>query len=463
MNSRLRPPFVALLAFSCCLLAIDRARAAVAPPHLDALIERTASASNDAARSTFYSDLIATLSTDDRLSVDDRLHGAWAAWLLAANDAERSSLLALSATLPDARARMLIGAFRDYPSLRKQWAEVDRTHSALLLAGKDLPADTPGKRRPPREIFGLNPFDAPFSADQFHDPDGFVGRWTSDGVTVDLIAYPANNYLGIVRTAPTTAERRILGLKQDAGLRLVGRAIQGRLLADTLTLDIDGRSHRLQRTPVGYTYFARRPPGARVLLDASTGLRHFRHSNADPGAWKVLADGSIEIDPSKGSLFSRGTWSDHRLYLEFRHAYNSESVGPRRGNSGLYVFNSYELQLIDSFARPPTKTSEGAVYQLAAPLVTASAPPLEWQSLELVFRAPRFDADGNKTANARLTAWLNGIMIHNDVEIPHPTGGSPAGGREQRDAPGPQPFMLQNHGGLLQFRHIWVAPEKNAR
>ncbi|HYD83013.1 MAG TPA: family 16 glycoside hydrolase, partial [Opitutus sp.] len=79
------------------------------------------------------------------------------------------------------------------------------------------------------------------------------------------------------------------------------------------------------------------------------------------------------------------------------------------------------------------------------------------------FRAPRFDAEGRKTGNARLTAWLNGILIHDNIELPHPTGGSPAGGREQKDVPGPQGFMLQNHGGLLQFRHIWVASETAPR
>mgnify|MGYP001178167447 CR=1 FL=1 len=447
-----------LFASLCFAMGLGRAstQASAATPNSDALstaIERAASAHDDAARHATYRDLLSALGENNSLSTDERLRGAWAAWLLAANDHDRAPLLALSATIPDVRTRMLIGAFRDYPALRKQWAEVDRTHSALLLAGKP-----PNESRRPRDLFGLNPFDAPFTADGWTDPDGFVGRWTALGVTVDILAYPLQNFLGLLRT-DSTPERRLVGLKQGSSLRLIGRGAQGRLEADTLTLDLDGRSHELRRTPVGYTYFSFRPPGARVLLDPTTGLRHFRHSNGEPGAWKILPDGAVEIDPAKGSLFSRDAWNDHRLYLEFRHAYNSESVGPRRGNSGLYVYNSYELQLIDSFGLPPTETSEGSIYHLAVPRITASAPPLEWQSLELVFRAPRFDSSGRKIAHARLTVWLNGTMIHDNVEILHPTGGSPAGGREQKDAPGPQPFMLQNHGALLQFRNIWVAPE----
>lgn len=450
------------LAASACVAVLLGAPLANAQPAvidpLAAPIERAATADDEAERRAAYARLLEVLGENSQLSGDERLRGAWAAWLLASDDDERASLLALSATLPDVRARMLIGAFRGYPALRKQWVQVDRAHSALLLDGKPAANANDGRKQRPRDIFGLNPFDAPFTADGWTDPDGFVGRWTAPGVSVDLIAYPLQNFQGVLHT-DSGPERRLLGLKEDSALRVVGRGIEGRLEGAELTLNLDGRQHRLRRTPVGYTYFNHRPPRARVILDATTGLRHFRHSNGEPGAWTVLPDGAVEINPAKGSLFSRDAWNDHRLYLEFRHAYNSESVGARRGNSGLYVFNSYELQLIDSFAQPPTETSEGAIYHIAAPRITASAPPLEWQSLEVVFRAPRFDPAGNKTANARLTVWLNGTMIHDNVDVPHPTGGSPAGGREQKDAPGPQPFMLQNHGALLQFRNIWVAPE----
>jgi len=421
------------------------------------LVAQTAAAATDADRARHFAGLLAGLENSKDRPLDEKLHDAWAAYLLAGNDTERTRLLAFAATVPDARARMLIGSFREFPALRKSHAEADRLNSELLLQGLPEPA-APGKRQSPRELFGLNPFDAPHTGDGWTDPHGFVGRWTTQGVSLDLIAYPADNFLAVLNTGSAEPKICLLGIRSGRTLYLLGRGTSGQLEDDQLTLNVNGKVYRLQRIAVGVTSFDRRPSGARVLLDASTGLRNFRHANGEAAAWKFLPGGVMEIDPAKGSVFTRDAWGDLHGYLEFRHAYNSEGLGPRRGNSGIYLFNSYEVQLIDSFGLPPEETSEGSVYHLAIPRVTASAPPLEWQSIEFLFRAPRFDAGGAKIENARLTLWLNGVKIHDDVELPHTTGGSPAGGREMIDPQPPQPFMLQNHGGILQFRNIWVLP-----
>lgn len=451
------PRLLLVAACSLVLLAPASPTFAVGSERVDlSAVKAVASATDEPKRAAAYARFLGELATDSDMPIDTRLHRAWAAYLLAANDEERGRLLAYAATIPDARARMLIGSFREFPALRKAWSDADRAHSALLL--KDRPrVVAPGEKRPaPRDVYGPNPFDAPFTADRWSDPHGFVGRWAATGITLDLVAYPADNFIATL-SGFDGHERRLLGFRSGSTLTLLGHDARGTLRDGRLTLQLSEERIDLRRTPVGKTYFAQRPAAARVLLDDTTGLIHFRHANAE-AAWKILPDGSVEIDPAKGSLFTKDAWGDLRGYLEFRHAYNSESLGPRRGNSGLYLFNSYEIQLIDSFGLPPAETSEGSVYHLAVPRVTVSAPPLEWQSLEFDFRAPRFDAAGRKTASARLTLWLNGVKLHDDVEIPHPTGGSPAGGREQTDVPGPQGFMLQNHGGLLQFRNIWVLP-----
>ncbi len=158
----------------------------------------------------------------------------------------------------------------------------------------------------------------------------------------------------------------------------------------------------------------------------------------------------------RGSLFTREAFTEVRVYLEFRHAYNSEGLGPRRGNSGLYLQNAYELQLVDSFGLPPDETSAGSLYHLPVPRVNAAAAPLEWQSLEVDFRAAHFDASGRKIAHARLTAWLNDTLIHDNIEVPHPTAASLASARLLKDPTTPQPLMLQSHGNILQFRNMWV-------
>lgn len=387
------------------------------------------------------------------LSMDQRFQIAWAACILADNIAERSRLIALAAKLADVRARMLLGSFREFPDLAKTHAAAERAQGALIAK-----PDSSGKKQSPKDLYGVNSYDAPYAFDTWKDPYGFVGRWQGGTLTLDVIAYPADTFIGQLRSSARGGSPvKLLGLRTESKLELVGPGVRGTLQGGRLQLTFDHAPHVLARVPVGVTYFEKRPAEARVLLDAKSGLQAFRHAKGD-AEWTLHPDGAIEIVPSKGSLFTKDTFADLQGYLEFRHAYNSESVWPRRGNSGVYLYNTYEVQLIDSYGFPPNDTSEGSIYHIAAPKVTASAPPLEWQSLEFKFKAPRFDRQGNKTANARLTLWFNGIKIHDDLEIPNPTAGSAAGGRALKDPLPPQPLMLQNHGGILQFRNLWVLP-----
>ena len=418
---------------------------------------KTAAAAPPPERAAALYRFLDALASEPNLDAEAKLHHAWTGYILAERAAERGKVLAFAATIPDSRARMLIGSFREFTDLRQAYADANRTHGARLPLAPAPVGTDPKKRRSPREMFGINSFDAPFSEDRWEDPHGFAGRWTVGDTTLDVAAYPCGNFVGRFTPAPGAPRRTLIGFPAGKTLRLIGPGVRGELEGGTLNL-VQGDSPRtLRRTPVGRSTFAARPAGARVLLDATTGLRNFRPSSGD-AAWKVHPDGVIEIDPEKGSLFSREKFGDLRAYLEFRHAYNSESLGPRRGNSGLYVFNTYEIQLVDSFGEAASETSAGSVYHIAPPRVQASAPPLEWQSLEIDFRAPRFDAGGRKIASARLTAWHNGVKIHDDLEVPNPTAGSAASGRAMKDPEPPQPLMLQNHGNRVQFRNIWVLP-----
>ncbi len=167
--------------------------------------------------------------------------------------------------------------------------------------------------------------------------------------------------------------------------------------------------------------------------------------------WKLVGDGAMEIGPRAGSLVSKAVFGDHRLHLEFRTPFMPEARGQGRGNSGVYLQGRYEVQILDSYGLEGLDNECGGIYRVARPRVNMCAPPLQWQTYDIEFRAPRFDAQGNKTANARITVWHNGVMIHENVELPGPTGG---GENANLDKPGP--LLLQDHGNPVQFRNLWV-------
>mgnify|MGYP001209492524 CR=1 FL=1 len=169
--------------------------------------------------------------------------------------------------------------------------------------------------------------------------------------------------------------------------------------------------------------------------------------------WKLLGDGSMEIGPKAGSLVSKALFGDQRLHIEFRTPFMPEARGQGRGNSGVYLQGRYEVQVLDSYGLEGLDNECGGIYKVARPRVNMCAPPLRWQTYDIDFRAPVFDAQGAKTANARITVRHNGVPIHENVELPGATGGGEAANLER-----PGPLLLQDHGNPVQFRNIWVAP-----
>jgi hypothetical protein len=144
-------------------------------------------------------------------------------------------------------------------------------------------------------------------------------------------------------------------------------------------------------------------------------------------------------------------YGDMRLHVEAKLGFmpNSESSG--RSNSGIYIQNRYEVQIIDSFGLPPQIGGNGSLYNESAPRLNTSFPPLTWQTYDVFFRAPRFDEDGNKTENARVTVYLNGILVQDDEELESGTG---AGG--QREEVATAELYLQGHTGPVRFRNVWM-------
>ncbi len=170
--------------------------------------------------------------------------------------------------------------------------------------------------------------------------------------------------------------------------------------------------------------------------------------------WTEYPDeGSMEVMPTGGNhiVTNEANWhQDVFLHIEFASPDESaDQTGQNRGNSGIYLQSRYELQVLDSYGRPPEIDGCGAIYKVSAPLVNACMPASEWNTYEIDFTAPRFE-NGTKIENARVTAWLNDQLVQDDVDVPGPTEAGVAGESE-----GPHPLYLQDHSDTVRYRNIW--------
>jgi hypothetical protein len=144
--------------------------------------------------------------------------------------------------------------------------------------------------------------------------------------------------------------------------------------------------------------------------------------------------------------------ADCRIHLEFRTPFMPTARGQGRGNSGVYIQQRYEVQILDSFGLAGAANECGGLYRQAAPDVNMCLPPLSWQTYDILFTAARWDDEGNKTAPARISVWHNGELIHAQRPLTSQTG---AGRSEGAD---PRPIHLQFHGNPVEFRNFWIVP-----
>ena len=179
------------------------------------------------------------------------------------------------------------------------------------------------------------------------------------------------------------------------------------------------------------------PSNAVVLFD---GRNTDRLKNA-----KVTPDGWLEI-----GCETKGAYQNFTLHAEFRTPYMPFAKGQARGNSGFYLQKRYEVQVLDSFGLELQFNDCASLYRFKAPDLNMSFPPLSWQTYDIDFTAPKFDAAGQRIAKGRITIRHNGIVVHNNLELENKTGGGTPEG------PNPLPILLQNHGNAVHFRNVWL-------
>jgi len=196
-------------------------------------------------------------------------------------------------------------------------------------------------------------------------------------------------------------------------------------------------------------------PGGAVVIFDGTNLDKFQPGARMNEAQQRQGGGGAQQRPGAGNTL----WAEaatvaferkpYKMHLEFMLSYMPTARGQARSNSGVYIDERYELQVLDSFGLEGVNDECGGFYQVAAPKVNMCFPPLTWQTYDIEFTPPQYDGD-RKTVNARVTVVHNGVVIHDNLELPQHTPGRRNEGVE------PLGVYLQGHGNRVQYRNIWV-------
>ena len=202
-----------------------------------------------------------------------------------------------------------------------------------------------------------------------------------------------------------------------------------------------------------------RPPSDAIILFDGQDTSKWVGRDGGPIQWKV-ENGAMEVVPRMGSIVTKDQFGDCHLHIEWASPVEVKGSSQGRGNSGVFLMAKYEIQVLDSYDNVTYADGHtGAIYGQYPPLVNASRGPGEWQTYDIFFIAPRFEAE-KLVSPAYVTVIHNSILIHHCQEIQGPTGHKIVASYDVPHGP-TGPIMLQDHGDLVRFRNIWVRPIKN--
>ena len=309
------------------------------------------------------------------------------------------------------------------------------------------------------------------------DPDGIMGvyqgkftteSWANRTIEAKVVALSKSSWKIVLYIGDGREVQRVQGKGKRADdqspVEIEGRMDLGQALGGTYSLEAriaDGKlsgsllQRRQEVAAFALAYSVIQPPslgtpapeGAKVLFDGTNLDQWVRN----PEKWCLSDEGAMQVCGS--DLMTREEFGAVQIHLEFRTPFMPNAREQGRGNSGVYVAGRYEVQVLDSFGEEAKWDYCGGIYKVAAPLANACLPPLQWQTYDITFQPAVFDASGTKTKNARITVLLNGIPIHDDLELPERTPGG-LGGVEAATGP----LYLQDHGNEVRYRNIWVRP-----
>lgn len=174
-----------------------------------------------------------------------------------------------------------------------------------------------------------------------------------------------------------------------------------------------------------------------------------------PAPWKIVDNDYIEVVPRSGDIQTKMKFGDCQLHIEWSAPDVVEGVSQGRGNSGVFLQDRYEIQILDSYNnRTYANGQAGSIYKDHPPLVNVTRGPLEWNIYDIIYRAPRFKPDGRLDAPATVTVIHNGVVVQNNSTINGLT--LYIGLHNYPEAHGEDVISLQDHGNKTQFRNIWI-------
>ncbi|MEY4384751.1 MAG: hypothetical protein RLY20_34 [Verrucomicrobiota bacterium] len=196
------------------------------------------------------------------------------------------------------------------------------------------------------------------------------------------------------------------------------------------------------------------PSDAVVLFDGKD-LSAWADMQGNPTKW-IIRDGYMECVKGSGYIRTVQDFGDCQLHVEWATPSPAHGEGQGRGNSGVFFGRDrYEIQVLDCYGNKTyADGSAGSIYGQYPPLVNVCRPPGEWQTYDIIYTAPRFGADGKLLSPARITAFQNGVLIQNNVELTGPT--SWINRAPYSPHPVKQPIAFQDHGNPVRFRNVWV-------
>ncbi len=197
------------------------------------------------------------------------------------------------------------------------------------------------------------------------------------------------------------------------------------------------------------------PSDAIVLFDGVDLEKEWTNSKGEKPEW-VVADGCVTVKKGGGTIKTKRVFNDFQLHIEWRTPAEVVGTSQGRGNSGIFMQELYELQVLDNYDNRTYRNGQaGSFYKQHPPLVNVCKKPGEWQTYDVIYIAPRFNEDGTYFTPPTVTVLQNGVLVQNASRLRGPTEyiGIPEYSIEKH---GPGSLVLQDHGNPVSYRNIWI-------